>query len=283
MTTKADVLLEALPYMREHNGRTVVLKVGGAAMAEPRLTASFAQDIALLRLAGIRPVVVHGGGPQISALSERLGLTPRFERGLRVTDAETLDVARMVLVGRINKDIVGQINRQGIAAAGLSGDDGDLIVAAPRGDGSLGFVGTVVEIRAALLETLLADFVPVIASTATDGGGQAYNVNADETAAAIAVALRAEKLVYLTDVPGLYDEDEELLSEVSLAEAEALVANGIVRGGMIPKVEGVVQAMKGGVRRAHILDGRVEHALILELFTPEGLGTMVAHDVEASP
>jgi acetylglutamate kinase len=254
-------------------------------MADPGPASSFAEDVALLRLAGVHVVVVHGGGPQISELSKRLGIETRFERGLRVTDAETLDVARMVLIGKINTEIVAAINRQGVPAAGVSGDDGALFVARPKERTTegvdLGLVGDIVEVRPALLQDLMQRFVPVVASTATDGRGQGYNVNADEAAAALAVALGAEKLIFMTDVPGLYEElggVEQLLSEVSLAECERLLAEGVVDGGMVPKVEAVLQAMKGGVHRAHILDGRVPHALILEMFTPEGLGTMITEE-----
>jgi len=285
--SKARVLLEALPYMKEHSGKTVVVKLGGAAMTDPGPATSFAEDVALLRLAGVRVVVVHGGGPQISELSERLGIETRFERGLRVTDAETLEVARMVLLGKINTEIVAAINRQGVPAAGVSGDDGALFVARPKERTSegvdLGLVGDIVEVRPALLQDLMQHFVPVVASTATDGKGQGYNVNADEAASALAVALGAGKLIFMTDVPGLYEEldgVEQLLSEVSLDECERLLADGVVEGGMVPKVEAVLQAMKGGVRRAHILDGRVPHALILEMFTPEGLGTMITSEVD---
>jgi acetylglutamate kinase len=281
---KARVLLEALPYMKEHSGKTVVVKLGGAAMVDPGPASSFAEDVALLRLAGVRVVVVHGGGPQISELSERLGIETRFERGLRVTDAETLDVARMVL-GKINTDIVAAINRQGVPAAGVSGDDGALFLARPKEQTEegvdLGLVGDIVEVRPALLEDLMQRFVPVVASTATDGRGQGYNVNADEAASALAIALGAEKLIFMTDVPGLYEDlggGEQLLSEVSLSECERLIAEGVVDGGMVPKVEAVIQAMKGGVHKAHIQDGRVPHALILEMFTPEGLGTMITED-----
>lgn len=281
--SKARVLLEALPYMKEHSGKTVVVKLGGAAMAEPGPSASFAEDVALLRLAGVRVVVVHGGGPQISDLSARLGIETKFERGLRVTDPETLEVARMVLLGKINTEIVAAINRQGVPAAGVSGDDGELFIARKKeSEGDLGLVGDIVEVRPALLQDLMQRFVPVVASTATDGKGQGYNVNADEAAAALAVALGAEKLIFMTDVPGLYESidgaPEQLLSEVSLAECERLVSEGVVDGGMVPKVEAVLQAMKGGVHRAHILDGRVPHALILEMFTPEGLGTMITEE-----
>jgi len=278
---KARILLEALPYMREHRGQVVVVKLGGAAMSEPHLTESFAQDVALLWLAGIRVVVVHGGGPQITAVSERLGLTPRFEQGLRVTDAETLEAVRMVLVGRLNKDLVGAVIRQGVPAAGMSGDDGSLLIAAPREE-SLGYVGEVVEVRPALLDTLLTEFIPIVASTATDGRGQPYNVNADEAAAALAAALGAAKLIYVSDVPGIMAEEDgipTLLSEVPLEECPRLVAAGVARGGMVPKLQGIERALRSGVERAHIVDGRVEHSLVLELFTPEGLGTMVTREV----
>ncbi len=285
---KARVLLEALPYIREHRGRAVVVKVGGAALEQAPLARSFAEDVALLRLAGVRPVVVHGGGPQISAISERLGVTPRFIRGLRVTDAETLTVARMVLAGVINKDLVGLINAQGVPAVGVSGEDARLLEGAPKGsrDGvDLGFVGEVARVNTRLLTALMEEFVPVVASIASDGEGQPYNVNADEAAAAVAVSLTAEKLVYLTDVPGLWEEvggDAQLLSEVSVGECRRLLASGAVTSGMIPKVESALVAMAGGVRKTHILDGRVEHALLLELFTPEGLGTMVSPDGPAA-
>lgn len=279
--SKVRVLLEALPYMSEHLGRDVVIKAGGAALAEPHLLEAFANDLAILRKVGVRPVVVHGGGPQISALSERLGLTPRFEDGLRVTDADTLEVAKMVLVGKLNKDIVGRINRSGVPAVGLSGDDGDLLLARKRAGPNgrdLGFVGEITGVNVPLLRTVMEAAVPVIASTGTDEQGQSYNVNADHTAAAVAGALSAAKLVLLTDVPGVM-RDDELVSELSAGDAERLVAAGEVSGGMVPKLDGVVGAIRDGVERAHIIDGRVEHCLILELFTQEGLGTMITRDV----
>jgi acetylglutamate kinase len=279
--TKARVLLEALPYMREHFSRTVVVKVGGAAMSDERLSERFAEDIALLRMVGVRPIVVHGGGPQISALSERLGLIPEFRDGHRVTDAETLEVAKMVLVGKLNKDLVVHVNRAGVPALGLSGDDGNLLVAQKRSGASgedLGFVGDVTTVNRELLSQLMESAVPVIASVATDGNGQSYNVNADLVAAAVASSVEAAKLVLLTDVPGVI-QDDELVSELTVDDAEKLIESGHVSGGMIPKLEAVVRAMRSGVGRAHIVDGRVEHALILELFTPEGMGTMITHPV----
>lgn len=280
---KGRVLLEALPYLREHSGSVVVVKIGGSVMSDPGLLATFALDVALLRQVGVRPVIVHGGGPQITRESERLGITPRFVRGLRVTDAETLEVVRMVLLGRVNKDLVKAMNERGAPAAGVSGEDATVLVAAPRGD-ELGFVGRVVEVRPYLLESLMEGFVPVVASLATDGAGQSLNVNADEAAAALAVALGASKLVYLTDVPGIMEDlggTPSIVSEASAAECERLIASGGVTDGMIPKVEHLVHALRGGVERGHILDGRVPHAIILELFTPEGLGTMVTREEEA--
>lgn len=274
---KARVLLEALPYMQEHFGRVVVVKLGGPAMAEPRLLDRFAEDVALLRMVGVRPVIVHGGGPQISEMSERLGLTPRFHDGQRVTDAQTLEIAKMVLVGKLNKDLVGRINRGGVPAVGLCGDDGDLLLARKRSGPDLGLVGEITSVNAGLLEGLMPTAVPVIATTATDRKGQSYNVNADPASAAVASALGAAKLVLLTDVSGVI-QDEELVSELSVDDAEKLIESGAVSGGMLPKLEAAVAALRDGVERAHIIDGRVEHALILELFTPEGLGTMLTRE-----
>ncbi len=278
---KASVLIEALAYIKAYSGKTVVIKLGGAAMTEPSLAAAFAEDIALMRLVGIRPVVVHGGGPQISSMMEKLGLSPRFVDGHRVTDEETVEVARMVLLGQINRDIVGLINAHGDLATGLSGEDGNLLVterkSGPQGE-DLGLVGEVVEVRPQVLSKLLDDgFVPVIAPLGRSRKGEVHNVNADTAAGAVATALGAEKLVYLTDVPGLYEDlgdEDSLLSEVSLEELEAMLAGGKLSAGMVPKIASCVSALKGGVSRVHILDGRVEHAVLLEVFTPEGIGTM---------
>jgi acetylglutamate kinase len=282
---RSRALLDALPYIREHLGRTVVVKVGGQAMADSSLLESLAEDVAFLRLVGVQPVVVHGGGPQISEVSERLGLTPQFQGGLRVTDADTLEVAKMVLVGKLNKELVGQVNRAGVPAIGLCGDDGTLLRARKRqgsGGEDLGFVGEIVSVNDSLLRALMTTAVPVIASTATDGRGQSYNVNADHAAAAVAAALGAAELVLLTDVPGVI-EDGELVSELSVEDAERLVAQGTATAGMIPKLQAAVAAMRSGVERAHILDGRVEHALVLELLTPEGMGTTLTRPVGGSP
>jgi acetylglutamate kinase len=278
---KARTLLEALPYMREHFGRTVVVKLGGASLEDPRLVERFAEDVALLRMVGVRPVVVHGGGKQVTALSERLGIRPEFRDGLRVTNAETLEVARMVLVGSVNKGLVGHVNRAGVPALGLCGEDGNLLLARQRHE-DLGFVGDIQTVNVELLRHLMESAVPVLASVATDGRGQSFNVNADDAAAAVAVALGAAKLVMLTDVPGVL-RDDELVSEMAASEAEALIEAGVVTGGMVPKLRAAAASVAGGVERAHIVDGRVEHALILELFTREGMGTMLTAGAPEPP
>ncbi len=280
--SKARVLLEALPFMKEHAGTTIVVKVGGAAMEDPVLAETFVQDVALLRLVGVRPVIVHGGGPQITAMSRRLGIEPAFVDGHRVTDEATLEVARMVLVGLVNQDLVSLLVRHGTPALGLSGHDGGLLRVRPRA-AELGLVGEVETVNVGLLDHLMQRSVPVIASIGTDEGGQSYNVNADLVAGSVAAACGASKLVYLSDVPGLYGRDRALVSEASLTECRALIAEGVADGGMIPKLESAIAAMQAGVRRAHLVDGRVEHALILELFTPEGFGTMLTHDVQELP
>ena len=273
---KARTLLEALPYFREHAGSTVVLKLGGAAMDDHALAVRLAEDISLLRLIGIRPLIVHGGGPQISDLSKRLGIEPVFVDGHRVTDAATLEVARMVLAGKVNQELVGLLNANGVTAVGLSGGDGRLLVARPRDGGGrdLGFVGEIEHVNVDLLSHLMDVSVPVVATVATDLAGQAYNVNADLAASAIAVAIGAAKLLFVTDVAGVLREGE-LLSELTATECRALVAEGHADGGMLPKLEAAVAAVEGGVPRVHIVDGRVEHAVILEMFTPEGAGTMI--------
>jgi acetylglutamate kinase len=275
---KAAVLSEALPYIRRFWGQVVVVKYGGSAMEDPALARSFANDIVLMRSVGMRPVVVHGGGPQIGSLMERLGKQPEFRDGLRVTDADTLDIARMVLVGKVNRDIVANINVHDPLAVGLSGEDAGLITAVARHP-DLGFVGDVEGVNPGIIERLIAeDLIPVVATIGSGVGGQAYNINADAVAAAVAEALGAAKLVYLTNVAGLLREvgdPASLISEVTAGELEKLVADGVVAEGMIPKVDGCLRAVRGGVPRAHVLDGRVPHALLLEVFTDEGVGTMV--------
>jgi len=277
-TEKARILMEALPYIKRYHGRTVVVKYGGAAMEDPTLRTSFASDIVLMRYVGMNPVVVHGGGPQINAHIRRLGGEPSFVGGYRVTTAEDLEVVRMVLVGTINKDIVSLVNRHGTLAAGLSGEDGRLIVVRPRKHeaGDLGFVGEVERVNPGIVSDLLRDFIPVIASLGVDDEGQAYNVNADEVAAAIAEAVGADKLVYLTNVPGILDVDGGLIHELPAARAAELQRTGGLSAGMLPKVSSALDAIRGGVPRVTIMDGRQEHALLLEIFTDEGVGTMVS-------
>jgi len=279
--TKAAMLIEALPYIRRFAGKTVVVKYGGNALAgtsEHDALALFAEDIVLMRLVGMRPIIVHGGGPQISALMQRLGKEPEFVDGLRVTDAETVGIARMVLKGQVNPQIVAAINVHGNYAVGVSGVDAGLIRAAPR-DERLGFVGDVTAINPAVLDRLLDDeFVPVIATIGCDDSGQAYNINADTVAGAIAEAVGAEKLVYLTDIEGLrrdLSDASSLIRQITADELDGLVADGTIAGGMIPKVSSSIHAVRGGVRRAHILDGRIAHVLLLEIFTDDGIGTMV--------
>lgn len=276
--TKADVLVEALPYIRQFRAKVVVVKYGGAAMTDPALAGLFAQDVVLMRSVGMRPVIVHGGGPQIGQLMSRLGKEPEFRQGLRVTDAETLDIARMVLVGKVNRDIVSSINVHGPLAVGLSGEDAGLITATAR-DPELGYVGDVEAVNPGILTRLLAeDLVPVVATIGSDVEGQAYNINADTAAGAVAEAVGAEKLVYMTDVAGVLRDVRDpasLITRASAHELEALVADGTLTGGMIPKIASCTQAVHRGVRHAHILDGRVPHALLLEMFTRDGIGTMV--------
>jgi acetylglutamate kinase len=275
---KATILAEALPYIREFSGKTVVIKYGGNAMEDPALADLFAQDVVLMRLVGMNPVVVHGGGPQISDLMRRLGKEPEFVDGLRVTDAETVDIVRMALVGKVNREIVASVNRHGSYAVGLSGEDAGLINVAVR-DEKLGFVGDIRRIDPSILERLIREeLIPVVATVGVDDAGQAYNVNADTVAGAIAESLRAEKLVYLTNVAGMYGDladEASLISRIDVDRLAALVDEGVLSEGMIPKARSCVEAVKSGVSRAHILDGRIPHALLLEFFTREGIGTMV--------
>ncbi len=275
---KAGILAEALPYIREFGGRTVVIKYGGHAMDDPALADLFAQDVVLMRLVGMNPVVVHGGGPQISDLMRRLGKEPEFVDGLRVTDAESVDIVRMALVGKVNREIVAALNQHGSLAVGLSGEDAGLIKVEMR-DERLGFVGDVSSIDPSIVHKLVnEELIPVIATVGVDELGQAYNVNADTVAGAIALAMGAEKLVYLTDVAGLYadyGDESSLISQTDVDGLAAMLESGKADGGMIPKLESCLHALRGGVRRAHILDGRIPHALLLEFFTREGIGTMI--------
>jgi acetylglutamate kinase len=273
---KAGVLVEALPYIRRFSGKVVVVKYGGNAMGGDLST--FAEDVVLLHAVGMRVVVVHGGGPQIGEMLGRLGVETRFVDGLRVTDAETLDIARMVLVGKVNRELVSQINTHGPLAVGVSGEDGAFLHASARSP-ELGFVGDVDAVDPALLLRLLdSGLIPVVATIGMDDHGQAYNVNADTAAGAIASALAAEKLVYLTDVEGIRSDPGDpatLLSTLTVDELDHMVADGTVTEGMIPKVASCVAAVRAGVGHAHVLDGRVPHVLLLEFFTRSGIGTMV--------
>jgi acetylglutamate kinase len=275
---KAEILVEALPYIKRFWHKVVVVKYGGNALGNGVTLADFATDIVLMRSVGMRPLVVHGGGPQIGELMTRLGKQPEFRQGLRVTDAETLDIARMVLVGKVNRDIVAAINVHGALAVGVSGEDAGLIRATPL-DPELGFVGDISSVSPELLVRLLAeDLVPVVATIGRDDSGQAYNINADTAAGAIATALDAEKLVFLTDIDGIradMEDPDSLLTQLHAAELEELMVKGSVVGGMVPKARAAVEAVTGGVAQAHILDGRAPHALLLEIFTLSGIGTMV--------
>lgn len=277
----AALLIEALPYIRKFAGAVVVVKYGGNALAgsnEAEALATFAEDIVLLQAVGLKPVVVHGGGPQIAELLKKIGIESEFRDGLRVTDAETLDVARMVLVGKVNSEIVASINVHGSLAVGLSGVDANLIRADVRSE-DLGFVGDVTSVDPTIIERLTSQgLVPVIATIGSDAAGQSYNINADTVAGAIAAALGAAKLVFLTDVAGLRavpSDPDSVLTQVTADQLDAMVADGTAEGGMVPKVEACALAIRGGVDRAHILDGRVPHALLVELFTDGGVGTMV--------
>jgi acetylglutamate kinase len=277
---KARVLVDALPYIRRFWGQVVVVKYGGSAMTKETTDnlSNFAQDVVLMASVGMKPLVVHGGGPQIGELMARLGKVPEFRQGLRVTDAETLDIARMVLVGKINRDIVSAINVHAPVAVGVSGEDAGLILAAQRSP-ELGYVGDVAEVKPAILERLLAqNLIPVVATIGNDEAGQAYNINADTAAGAIAESLNAAKLIYLTDVEGIRQDKHDpttLISSIPCDNLEPLLKDGTVGEGMIPKVASCVHAVRAGVAQAHVLDGRVPHTLLLELFTNEGVGTMV--------
>ena len=276
---KAKVLMEALPYIRRFRDTTIVIKYGGHAMTDAELRASFARDVVLLKYIGVRPVLVHGGGPQIGATLEQLGRESTFVDGLRVTDDATMEVVEMVLGGRVNQEIVELVNRGGAQAVGLTGNDGPMILARKKlvGERDLGRVGEVVEVDPAPLRAVAeAGFVPVVAPIGVDRDGVTYNVNADEAAGALAAALQAEKLMLLTDVEGVMDRDGELLSRLSCAEVEKLIEEGTIDGGMIPKVRCCESAVQAGVRRAHIVDGRILHAVLLEIFTDGGVGTLIS-------
>ncbi len=286
--TTAHVLIEALPYIRRFRGKTVVIKYGGNAMVDQPLKQGFARDVVLMKLVGINPVVVHGGGPQIGSLLKRLGKASEFVQGMRVTDSETMDVVEMVLGGLVNKEIVNLINRHGGSAVGLTGKDGDLIHARKlllRRDApelkepeiiDLGHVGEVESIDASVVHLLIqGDFIPVIAPIGVGDDGRSYNINADLVAGKVAEVLKAEKLLLLTNTQGLLDADGQLIPELDVGRVQELIRSGVIAGGMLPKVRCAVEAVQGGVRTAHIIDGQVEHAVMLDLFTDEGIGTLI--------
>jgi acetylglutamate kinase len=277
MSTNVDTLLEALPYIKQFHGRTVVIKYGGSAMEEESLREAFATDVVLLKYVGLNPVIVHGGGPEITRYMERLGLEVRFHEGLRVSDAETVEVARMVLLGKLNSDIVQRLNRHGQPAVGLSGQDGTLFEVAPVPNAEqVGFVGSIERVDVDVLNHIAADYIPVVASSASDREGNAYNVNADEAAGKVAAALGAYKAIFLTDVVGwLADPGDgaSLISRATVEEVEGRLE--AIEGGMRPKLAACVDAIRGGAQSAHIIDGRKPHSLLLELFTDAGIGTMV--------
>jgi acetylglutamate kinase len=284
LLAKADNLMEALPWIKQTWGKTIVIKYGGAAMTDPKLRDSVASDIVLMKLVGINPVIVHGGGPEITSFMERLNLPVEFYQGLRVTSPEAMDVVKMVLVGKVNKELVSSINSHGRLAVGVSGDDANLIVATQK-DERLGRVGEVVAVDITVIDNLVEDgFIPVVATVAAGDDGGSFNVNADLVAGELAAALRADKVIFLTDVDGLYrdfSDKDSLISWLTPDEAEQMIAEDQLEGGMVPKVAACEHALRHGVRRAHILNGTVPHALLLEVYTDEGVGTMIARRSDA--
>jgi acetylglutamate kinase len=285
---RADILLEALPYIRRFNNKTIVIKYGGHAMVDENLKSLFAKDVVMMKYIGINPVIVHGGGPQIGSHLKKLGKESRFVQGMRVTDQETMDIVEMVLAGRVNKEIVGLINQHGGKAVGLTGKDGNLIVAekyylsddkaknTPPEIIDLGLVGKVREFHTDLIKSLVKDgFIPIIAPIGVGDGGETYNINADIVAGELAAALQAEKLVLLTDVEGVLDGDGTLINSMDYKRADDLITRGVIEGGMYPKVKCCLKALRNGVGKTHIIDGRLNHAVLLEIFTDEGIGTEV--------
>lgn len=280
---RAAVLVETLPYIQHFSGETVVVKLGGNAMVDDELASQFAQDIVLMQSVGIKPVVVHGGAPQIGSMLDRLGMDSQFVDGLRVTDSDTLDIARMVLVGKVNRDIVSSINIHGPLAVGISGEDAGLITATSRHE-DLGFVGEIQEVNPTIINGLLKEgHIPVVSSIGADDKGQAYNINADTVASSLAAALEAKRILYLTDIEGLradMEDPESHISEITSSDLQNLIDNGTISGGMIPKAKACLEAVQAGVGSAHMVDGRISHVILLELFTDSGIGTMVLPDQE---
>jgi len=288
---RADILLESLPYIRRFYNKTIVVKYGGHAMVDDVLKDSFARDLVLMKYIGLHPVVVHGGGPQIGNFLKKVGKDSQFIQGMRVTDEETMNIVEMVLVGSVNKEIVGMMNRHGGKAVGLSGKDGNLIQAekyylsaekakdTPPEIIDIGLVGKVTSINAELINSLVRDgFIPVIAPTGVGAAGETYNINADLVAGAVASALKAEKLILLTDVSGVLDADAELINTMNRERVLNLIDDGVIKGGMFPKVKCCLKALKGGVGKAHIIDGRLKHAVLLEIFTDRGIGTEIVEE-----
>jgi acetylglutamate kinase len=277
MSSSVETLLEALPYIREFHGRTIVIKYGGAAMRDEELREAFARDVVLLKYVGMNPIIVHGGGPEITHYMERMGMEVKFVEGLRVSDAETVEVAKMVLLGKINSDILSRLNRHGQRAVGLGGEDGSLFEVRPAGSSAnLGFVGEIDRVNVDVIDHIAADYIPVIASVGADREGASYNVNADEAAGKVAAAMPAHKAIFLTDVDGWLRDPEDPESRISTATAdEVRAALGGIEGGMRPKLNACVEAIAGGVEATHIVDGRRPHTLLLELFTDAGIGTKI--------
>jgi acetylglutamate kinase len=285
--TRVRILSEALPYIQQFAGRTVVVKYGGAAMKDGSLKDKVIRDIVFLSCVGVRPVIVHGGGPEINTWLDKLGIEPQFKDGLRVTDADTMDVVEMVLVGRVNKELVSLLNKAGGQAIGLCGKDGNLITARPVGKEGIGFVGEVANVDTRIVEVLVKNgYIPVISSVAADETGQAHNINADTVAGEIAAALGAEKLILLTDTRGIlqdYRDPSTLYNKLDIQQARELIQQGVVSGGMIPKVSCCVRSLAQGVKAAHIIDGRLPHSLLLEIFTDQGIGSMLVASGYTNP
>lgn len=275
---RAEIICEALPYIRKYSGKTIVIKYGGNAMNDEAVTTTILQDIAALKIVGVNPILVHGGGPEINKLLGKLGIEPNFKNGMRVTDEATMEVAQMILCGKINKNIVGELNSMGVKAIGLCGKDAGLIKA-EKLDPELGYVGKITEINSKLLEILAKDeFIPVIASIATDEAGNSYNVNADVAAAAIGAAMHAEKLLFLSDIDGIMankDKAETLIDRISVSELRKMIENGSITGGMVPKANSCIDAIERGINSVFVLNGTLPHSILLELFTDNGVGTMI--------
>lgn len=275
---RANIICEALPYIRQYSGKTLVIKYGGNAMNDEAITTTILQDIAALKIVGVNPILVHGGGPEINKMLSRLGIKPQFKNGMRVTDESTMEIAQMILCGKINKNIVGELNSMGVKAIGLCGKDSQLIKAENL-DPDLGYVGKITEINAKLLDILAKDeFIPVIASIATDERGNSYNVNADVAAAAIGAAMHAEKLLFLSDIDGIMankDDRESLIDRITVSELRKMIDNGSISGGMVPKANSCIDAIERGINSVFVLNGTLPHSILLELFTDNGVGTMI--------